>query len=68
MPYHNLKEVPYNKNLVLVYHQGKVYYHTISYNGDRSGQLICPYTFEYVKWCRLKTCAPIFDIEAKKIV
>lgn len=52
---------------VIVYHWGKVYYHTISYNGYDSGQLICPKTLSMVRWAKLKNCSPIMDITSNKI-
>ena len=54
-------------NVILVYHWGKVYYHTISYNGYKQGQLICTKTFKLVRWANLKHCAPIMNISTKKI-
>ena len=67
VPYHNIKEKPYLGSVVLVYHWGNVYYHTVSYNGYAQGQLIDINTFEFVKWTQLKNCAPIFNIDEKKI-
>lgn len=64
IPYHDIN----NQKVILVYHWGKVYYHTISYNGYKQGQLICPYTFKYVQWSQLKHCAPVFDIKTKQII
>lgn len=72
IPFHNLnkpgEDFYYLKNLIAVYHQGKVYYHTISYNGYDQGQLIDPKTHKFVGWCKLKHCAPIFDKTLKKII
>ena len=67
IPYHTIEGKEYFGNLILVYHWGKVYYHTISYNGYPQGQLICPKTFSLVRWARLKNCSPIFNIDTKKI-
>lgn len=68
------KDVPYHKteksylgSVILVYHWGKVYYHTVSYNGYPQGNLIDINTFEIVKWTKLKNCAPIYNIGTKKI-
>lgn len=58
----------YMKNLILVYHWGKVYYHTISYNGYKQGQLIDPVTHEFVRWSQLKHCAPIYNKTICKIM
>lgn len=66
VPLHDLGN--YKNNLILVYHWGKVYYHTIQYNGEGVGQLLCPYTLNYVRWAKLKNCAPIFNTVTKKIV
>jgi hypothetical protein len=67
VPYHKLENKPYYGNLVLVYHWGKIYYHTVSYNGYPQGQLMDINTFKFVKWTRLKNCAPIFNVNTKKI-
>ncbi len=67
VPRHNLKEWSWLKNLVLVYHWGKIYYHTISYNGEGVGQLINPKTMELVRWCKLKHCAPVYNLQTYKI-
>lgn len=67
IPYHKLEDKPYCGSLILVYHWGRVYYHTVSYNGYAQGQLMDINTFEFVKWTRLKNCAPIFNINTKKI-
>ena len=65
VPYHN----PENKrNMVLVYHWGKVYYHDISYNGEMTGSLYDTKTLKSVQWCKLKHCAPIFNKLTKKIM
>ncbi len=65
VPYHKINE--WYGNVILVYHWGKVYYHTISYNGYKQGQLICTKTFKLVRWANLKHCAPIMNISTKKI-
>ena len=67
------KDVPYHEigrydKYILVYHWGRVYYHTISYNGYKQGQLIDPKTMQIVRWAQLKNCAPIFNEGTKKIV
>jgi len=67
------KEVPYHnsenkRNMVLVYHWGKVYYHDISYNGEMTGSLYDTKTLKSVQWCKLKHCAPIFNKLTKKIM
>lgn len=67
VPFHNFPDKHMN-NLILVYHWGKVYYHTISYNGYAQGQLIDPYTMQYVRWAQLKHCSPIFNINTKQII
>lgn len=66
VPYHHISK--YEKNYIIVYHWGKVYYHTISYNGYAQGQLIDIKTNKTVRWARLKNCAPIFDTVKKQIV
>jgi hypothetical protein len=68
IPYHKIEGKEYLGNLILVYHWGRVYYHTISYSGYPQGQLINPKTLEIVRWAKLKNCAPIFNIERKKII
>ena len=67
IPFHTNPSKTYWGNFILVYHQGKVYYHTISYNGYPQGQLLDINTFQSVKWTRLKNCAPIFNENTKKI-
>lgn len=68
VPFHEIGKHYYEKNLVLVYHWGRVYYHTVQYNGDGVGQLVCPYTHSYVRWAKLKHCSPIFNTVTKKII
>lgn len=68
VPYHKIEGKEYYGNLVLVYHWGRVYYHTISYGGYPQGQLICPKTHSIVRWARLKNCSPIMNINTKKII
>ena len=71
VPFH---EIPsrYNpdhkRNMILVYHWGKVYYHDISYNGEMTGSLYDTKTLKSVQWCKLKHCAPIFNKLTKKIM
>ena len=67
IPLHKIEGKPHFGNVVLVYHQGNVYYHTVSYNGYAQGQLIDVRTLNLGKWTRLKNCAPIFNINTKKI-
>ncbi len=50
IPFHTIPGHEFLGKVVLVYHHGKVYYHTISYNGYKSGQLVCPKTFNLVRW------------------
>ena len=61
----NHNSVPYH--VVLVYHWGNVYYHTVSYNGYEQGQLICMKTFKLVRWAKLKHCAPIMNTNTNRI-
>jgi len=71
VPYHDLSDGNkwhYKKNLILVYHWDRIYYHTISYGGYKQGQLLDPKTLNGVRWAQLKHCAPIFDVELKKII
>lgn len=67
IPYHEISSKPYLGKVILVYHCGRVYYHTVSYNGYPQGQLIDLKNLQLVKWTRLKNCAPIFDVGLKKI-
>lgn len=67
IPLHELEDKKYFGKLVLVYHWGRIYYHTISYGGYPQGQLINPSTFELVRWAQLKHCSPIFNETTKKI-
>jgi len=68
IPKHHLKDKPYFGELILVYHWGRVYYFTFSYNGYPQGQLIDTKTFDLVQWAKPKHCAPIFNIDTKQIV
>lgn len=72
VPFHDINEPGedyyYLKHLILVYRQGKVYYHTISYGGYKTGQLVDVNTHKLVGWCQLKHCAPVFDKTIKKII
>lgn len=70
VPYHDLSNGniwSYLSRLVLVYHWGRIYYHTVSYGGYPQGQLINPITMDVVRWARLKHCAPVFNEDIKKI-
>lgn len=62
-----LHSVGKHNHLILVYHWGRVYYHTISYGGYTQGQLIDIKTGNIVSWCKLKHCSPIFNIGIKEI-
>ncbi len=66
VPFH--EGVASYEKVILVYHWGKVYYHTISYNGYKQGQLIDSIKKDYVRWAQLKHCAPIFNITQNKIM
>ena len=68
VPYHKIESMPYMGNVILVYHWGRIYYHSISYNGYAQGQLINPKTFELVRWAQLKHCAPVFNKKKKRNV
>lgn len=73
VPYHDInlkgKSYYYLKNMLLVYHWGRLYYHTVSYNGYPQGQLITiDEKHEFVQWCRLRNCAPVFCIDDKRII
>jgi hypothetical protein len=67
IPLHEIDDMKWIGKVILVYHWGKVYYHTISYNGYKQGQLIDPYTKQLVRWAQLKHCSPIFNEETKTI-
>lgn len=68
IPKHRIEGKEYLGELLLVYHWGKVYYFTLSYNGYAQGQLICPTTHQLVRWARARHCAPIFNEGTKKIM
>lgn len=68
IPFHSFEQLKYIGQVIMVYHWGKVYYHTISYGGYPQGQLINPKTFDIVRWCQLKHCRPIFNTQTKKII
>ena len=53
---------------LLVYHWGKIYYFTVSYNGYEQGQLLDIKTKSSVRWARAKHCAPILNITKNKII
>lgn len=65
VPFHT---IPHNNHVVLVYHWGKVYYHTVSYNGDRNGQLFDIQTGQYVRWANIKNCSPILNMDTQQII
>lgn len=67
IPYHEMNN-KYIRNVILVYHWGRVYYHDISYNGYKQGQLYDINTLKTVQWCQLKNCSPVFNKQTKKIV
>lgn len=69
MPDHNKNNeiASYLGKLILVYHWGKVYYFTWSYNGYAQGQLIDPYTKLIVRWAQAKHCAPVFNEQTKQV-
>ena len=67
VPYHTLENKPYYGSFILVYHWGRIYYHTVSYGGYAQGQLMDINTFQTIKWTRLKNCAPIFNVNTKNI-
>lgn len=56
-----------HSNYFLVYHLGRVYYHTGNINGYNTGQLLNFKTLEFVKWTALKNCAPIINTNTKKV-
>lgn len=64
VPYH---DIPIYGKCVLVYHWGRIYYHSVSYGGSSTGQLLDPITKSSVRWCQLKHCAPVFNEETKTI-
>lgn len=64
IPYHKVKDY----DMIFVFHHNKLYYHTISYGGYPQGQLYDIETEEFVGWCKLKHCAPVFNKTHKKIV
>lgn len=66
IPRHKTGSMAYD-DMILVYHWGKVYYFTISYNGYKQGQLVDTKTLSHVRWAQAKHCAPIFDETRKKI-
>jgi hypothetical protein len=68
IPRHSIGGKGWGDNLIMVYHWGKVYYFTFSYNGENRGQLIDPYTHNLVQWASPKHCAPIFNEDTKQII
>lgn len=68
----NYKNIPYHDvdvygKCYLVWYRGRVYYHSISYGGYPQGELIDIETGNSVKWCKLKHCAPILNVNTNKI-
>ena len=61
-------KIGYNDGLILVYHQGDVFYFNWSYGGYPNGQLFSTKDNRLVKWVKPKNCAPIFNINKKQIV
>lgn len=68
VPFHKIEGKEWLGNVILVYHWGKVYYHTISYGGYKQGQLIDTVNYNLVRWAQLKHCSPILNIDTNKIV
>lgn len=73
VPYHDLNKEGQNyyylQNMVLVYHWGRLYYHTVSYNGYKQGQLVTmDEKHDFVRWARLKHCSPVFCVDDKRII
>lgn len=68
VPYHVIPGKEYLGNLIIVYHWGRIYYHTISYNGYPQGQLITIKEHKLVRWAKLKHCSPVFNKTTKKIM
>ena len=67
IPIHLVGTGTYKQRCILVYHWGRVYYHTISYGGYKQGHLIDLNTFDFVQWARLKNCSPIYNENTKII-
>lgn len=67
VPTHRIEKYS-RTNLYLVYHWGRVYFFTWSYNGYAQGQLICTKTMSLVRWAKAKHCAPIMNTDNKVIV
>lgn len=70
---HDVSKMPrhgegYFNDLIMVYHWGRVYYHTVSYNGYKSGQLMDIKTGNFVRWAQLKHCAPVRNVNTKKLI
>jgi hypothetical protein len=53
---------------LLVYHWGKLYYFTVSYNGYKQGQLLDIKTKSHVQWAQAKNCSPVKNCQDKKII
>ena len=68
IPKHRIYGHEYLGEMILVYHWGKIYYFTISYNGYPQGQLVCPVTKNLVRWAKAKNCAPVFNEGTKRII
>lgn len=64
----NYQDVDFGPYPTPVYHWGRIYLFTWSYNGYPQGQLIDIRTGKYVRWAKSKHCAPIFNVTRNKIV
>lgn len=65
VPLHKLK---YNGYGVLVYHWGRVYYHTISYNGGEHGALLDVKTQKFLRWANIKHCSAVRNKVNKRLI
>lgn len=57
----------YKQDCIVVYYRGRIFYHTLMYQGDYRGQLIDMLTLKRVGWTSLKNCAPIVKLSNNKI-
>lgn len=53
---------------IIVYHWGRLYYFTVSYNGYWQGQLLDMRTKSFVRWAQAKHSAPVKNCDTNQII
>lgn len=67
IPWHNfISDKGYEASAIIVYHQGRVCYHTVMYQGEFTGKLFDIKTKTFMRWANLKHCSPVNNISTGK--